>query len=108
MQVGIPLEEVFSYVSDKLALGDTLDFELRLAGQGAIKKALTTLRKIAGEGAREGKDFESSDLEAAKALAKFGIDALKIARMAKARDPKGSDQNDLFDVADPWKLKAME
>lgn len=109
-QCGIPIGEVFQYVSSRMAQVDTLNFELRLIGQGAIKNALTKLTELAQDGAREGKDFESTDLEAAKTLAKFGIDALKLARAGLA-PPKGDEpeKTDLFDAAaNPWKLKQVE
>jgi hypothetical protein len=103
---------------------DTLNFELRIVGQSAIKKALTKLRKIAGgdqrvssvsvsEGggkATKSKTMAADDLEAAKALAKFGIDALKLARTGVPRDP-GAGKKDLFDdaeTANPWDLRKIE
>ena len=123
--MGIPLDEVFNYVSGKMKQVDTLNFELRLAGQGALKRALTKLSKLAagGQRAAESKEiglgpngpkgtiekFVSDDLEAAKALAKFGIDALKLAKAGlapKSDDPKS--QPDLFDSSDPWKLKKID
>jgi hypothetical protein len=124
VQLGIPIEEVFSHVSAKLSEIDTLNFELRLAGQGAIKKALRKLSKLASgdqrvsgtlflgaDGkSRESQNLVSDDLEAAKALAKFGIDALKLARSGKiARDTGDAADEDLFDRStNPWDLKKIE
>ncbi len=108
VQSGIPMEEVLARVSKNMAEVDSLNFQLRLVGQDALKNALTKLTALAGGLAREGKDFESTDLEAAKALAKFGIDALKLSKSGGARrDDDG--ERDLFDAAaDPWKLKKIE
>ncbi len=110
VQCGIPLSDVFNYVNEKMAQIDTLNFELRLIGQGALKKALTKLTELAGESARAGKDFESTDLLAARELAKLAVDALKLSRSGVAgtkREDAGAD--DLFDRApDPWKLKKIE
>lgn len=115
-QAGIPIEEVFSYISKKMAEIDTLNFELRLVGQAAVKKALTKLSKLArGEqrmsGQSMGNQSESwagDDLEAAKALAKLGVDALKLSRAGSTVQKEPTDP-DLFDAApDPWKLKKVE
>lgn len=109
VQLGIPLEEVFSHVSEKLSEIDTLNFELRLVGQGNLKKALTKLRKLASENVREGKDFESTDFMAAQALGKLAIEALKLSKSGKGARDAGGGQPDLFDVAeDPWALKKIE
>lgn len=109
VQLGIPIDEVFTYISGKLSEIDTLDFELRLVGQRAIKNALTKLTSLAKGDAREGKDFESTDLEAAKALAKLGVDALKMARTSKAKKTGSDGQPDLFDSSqDQWQLKKIE
>lgn len=123
IQCGIPVEEVFSFVSSKLSEIDTLNFELRLVGQNAIKRSLTKLSKLAAGDQRardtveygdDGKPIRSTsfgpdDLEAAKALAKFGMDALKLSKSRSLEDKKTGEQQDLFDRAtDPWKLKAVE
>lgn len=109
IQCGIPMEEVFAHVSELAAQVDTLNFELRRVGQGAIKNALDKLTKLASGDPREGKDFESTDLEAAKALAKFGIDALRLSRAGGVAKEGGGDsgEQDLFDAANPWKLKTI-
>jgi hypothetical protein len=124
-QAGIPLGEVYQYVEDRSITIDTLNFELRLAGQRAIRKALTKLSKLATGGQRPTETSEtvkgdgyselttekltSDDLEAAKALAKFGIDALKLARSGGAKDDSGGKQTDLFDKQpNPWSLKDIE
>lgn len=109
-QMGVPLDEVFSYISDKLSKVDALDFQLRKMGQAAVRVALENLTKLANEPPRVGKDFESTDLEAAKALAKFGLDALKMSRSGVKGKDSGSDDDDLFDKAadNPWNLKKVE
>lgn len=108
--MGIPHEEVFSYVSERMGLVDTLNFQLRLIGQGAIKNALTKLSQLASEDVREGKNFESTDLMAAKELARLGIEALKLSRSSLGKRDEDDAQKDLFDLAnpDPWKLKKIE
>lgn len=115
-QTGIPVDEVFEYVFNGMKEVDTLNFQLRLIGQGAIKNALTKLSELAAGSERLASEtngpssvsFASVDLEAAKALAKFGIDALKLARAGNA--PRDDEiKKDLFDpTQDPWKLKKIE
>lgn len=92
---------------------DRLNFELYMRAHGAIKTALTKLKKLAGADQRVtsksagGKSigYNSDDLEAAKALAKFGIDAMRLARTVRSKDQSPGSQ-DLFDKApDPWDLK---
>lgn len=110
------MEEVFSYVSNRMTEVDRLNFELYMRAHGAIKTALTKLKNLARGGQRisskaaggKSAGFNSDDLEAAKALAKFGIDAMKLARTGGAKDRDPGDK-DLFDGApDPWELKKIE
>ena len=126
VQCGIPIEEVYQYVTDRIGKVDTLNFELRLVGQDAIKNAIKKLRTIAKGGQRACESEElcmdpmgspmktveklnSDDLEAAKALAKFGIDALKLAKAGAAPRKDEPNSPDLFDAkSDPWKLKKPE
>ncbi len=109
-EAGVPLDEVFTYISERMGLVDTLNFQLRLIGQGAIKKALTKLSTLAEGDAREGKDFESTDLMAARELARLGIESLKLSRSGLSKRGEGDAQKDLFDLADsdPWNLKKVE
>lgn len=122
VQCGIPIEEVYQYVTDKMSQVDTLNWELRLKGQEALQHALKKLTKLAqgkqrissqsesmGPGMNSSTGYAADDLEAAKALAKFGIDALKLANIGKAPKEKERDgQPDLFENADPWRLKQPE
>lgn len=57
-----------------------------------------------------GQSLASDDLEAAKALAKFGIDALRLSKSGLTQEDKDSQvKRDLFDIShDPWKLKKIE
>lgn len=113
------MEEVFTYVSERMADVDTLNFQLRLVGQGALKSALKKLHALAQGQDRlsshssgdTSESFASVDLEAAKALAKFGIDALKMAKSGlPEKDDDSNVRKDLFELAapDPWKLKKID
>ncbi len=105
----MPLDEVLSYVSEKMEEVDTFNLEMRRAGQKALKKALTRLSYLCSGGPREGKDFESTDLMAATALARLSIDTLKLARAGVIK--KDASSPDLFDAAasaNPWNLKKIE
>ncbi len=74
-----------------------------------MRKALTRLTELAEQGAREGKDFESTDLIAAQALAKLAIESLKLSKTGSLKDAGDGEQKDLFDLSqDPWKLKKVE
>jgi hypothetical protein len=122
-ECGIPLEEVFQYITDRSAKVDTMNFELRMFAQGAVKNAMAKLSKLAEGEQRvrsqtdfddEGKPVHSKtmgpdDLEAAKTLARFALDALKLARVGGA--PRSDSPEDLFDKSaddNPWALKKVE
>lgn len=120
------MSEIYQYIKEKMGEVDTLNFELRRVGQEAIKEALTKLIELASGGQRPSETCEisfgeegpekkieklvSDDLEAAKALAKFGVDALKLARSGRAPRDSDSGQTDLFDgdINGPWQLKKIE
>ncbi len=117
------MDEVFLRITERSAQVDTLNFELRCVGQEAIKNALTKLSTLAsgeqrvsgtvsidGTGkARESESLVSDDLEAAKALAKFGLDALKLAKVGGAKADAPPSDPDLFDAtANPWLLRKIE
>lgn len=110
MACGIPLDEVYSYINSGLDRANAANWQLYQMAQESLKKSLKKLGELARGGEREGKHFESTDLEAAKALAKFAIDALKLARAGAAAKPDGKGQPDLFDSpgANPWDLKKTE
>lgn len=108
-QAGIPLEEVFAYVTARLGKVDTINWQLRLIGQESLEKSLKKLQKLANGGARIGLNFESTDLEAAKALAKIAMEAIKLSMKGGAgRDADTAAQKDLFEAANPWDLKKIE
>lgn len=121
IECGIPLNEAVAYISDRMTAVDTLNFELRLIGQNAIKNALTKLTElsqgkqrissISNAGDNRGRKIQaltSDDLDAAKALAKFGLDALKFSRSTMPSQDN-SQEKDIFDsTRDPWKLKKIE
>ena len=87
---------------------DTLNYELRLISQKALKNSLTKLTELAAGEAREGKDFESTDLQAATVLAKIAMDAIRICKVGAASRSGDSSPQDLFDATNPWALKAIE
>lgn len=109
MQVGIPLSECKDYISVKYAELDTLNFELRKWAQTGLKTALTKLTKLANGDGRCAKDFESTDLKAAEALAKISMDALKLSASGQGVKSPQDAAKDLFDTANnPWKLNKVE
>lgn len=59
---------------------------------------------------RTSQKLVSDDLDAAKALAKLAIDALKLSKSGLTeRDADSETRKDLFDLAqDPWNLKKVE
>ncbi len=107
-RAGIPIEEVYQRVKDLSGQVDTLNYELRLISQKALKNSLTKLTELAAGDAREGKDFESTDLQAATVLAKIAMDAIRICRNGAAPRDGDKTPQDLFDATDPWKLKDIE
>lgn len=109
-QTGIPLEEVFTYVTERLGKVDTINWELRRAGQKTLQKSLRKLGKLASGEERVGKHFESTDLLAAQAMARLAIEAIKLSmRGAAPRDGERGGQPDLFDATqNPWDLKKIE
>ncbi len=106
---GIPVEEIYTYISEKLGTVDTLNWQLRLIGQAGLKNSLTKLTELAKGDARMGK-FESTDLIAATALAKVAMEAIKLSQTGKA--PRDDDKTppDLFDgkADSPWKLDEVK
>jgi hypothetical protein len=67
------------------------------------------LSKLTEGDARQGKFFESTDLIAARELARIGIEALKMSRVSGKKSDE-TVQNDLFDAAqaNPWNIKKIE
>lgn len=106
-----------------MALLDTLDFQLRLMGQEAVRQALAKLsvlaaggQRVAGRftvdadgGEKESEKYVSDDLIAARELARFGLNALKLSRGNPGKEGGGSGEPDLFDSStNPWNLKKVE
>ena len=124
-EAGIPIDEVYTYVTERYTKVNTLNFELALFAQGAIKNAMAKLIALSAGDQRirnqtdfddEGKPTHSKtlgpdDLEAAKTLARFAMEALKVAKSGAAK-PDGESPDDLFDkkkaAENPWALKKVE
>lgn len=111
-EAGIPLEEVFAYINNRLDKVDTINFQLRLISQKALKKSLDALEEIVDEGGRHygvgGGD--ATDLKAAQTLAKIALDSLKISQKGEApRKPEDKPPSDIFDLRpNPWVLNEIE
>jgi hypothetical protein len=106
--MGIELRDAQEFVSKRLEDNKLDGVFLHLAAQDAIKVGLKTLKQIAKAGVRSGLNTRDADLEAAKALVKFGLDAKKTPGAQLMRDGKGgarvSVQLDLWDTAGNWEL----
>jgi hypothetical protein len=124
-RAGIPLDEVFQYAKETMASGDAQAWALARVSQRAVQAGLERLESIAREGPRvetgNGVDEETgkivfggkihnTDLLAAQALVKLGIDAAKLATIGKISPKKALDnpEKDLFDDHNPWDLKDPE
>jgi len=110
--VGIPLSDCIDYIKKKEENYRTLDYELKKAGQEALKNALTKLTELAMGRPRytEGEEkLESTDLLAARELARTAIATIKLSKDSATRS-KDDGQKDLFDSSgdDPWILKTIE
>lgn len=121
--MGIPLEEAQSWAEKRLLNGDATSYQMRAVGQRALAKAVACLERLVDEGPRysettydekTGKPSSSrtpisTDLDAAKTLAKLASDSLKASGIA-APPPAGkgarlSVQLDLWDNPGNWSLK---
>lgn len=104
---GIPINECNDYLNKKAKEFNSLNYELRKAGQEALRQALTKLTELANGDAREGKFFESTDLLAARELARTAIAALRLSKTEPVeKEPKPGEQGE-FDFG-PWDLKAID
>lgn len=117
-QLGIPVEEAIKIATDRLEKRDLVSFELKLVAEKSLQVALEKLITIAQGDQRISSEsngpgtltsYNSDDLDAAKALAKLAIDALKLGfgpPKVNVKTGKGSSvQLDLWDVYGPWSLK---
>lgn len=109
VEAGIPLDEVLAHISEELAKVDPVNMSLRLMGQKALKNGLTKLTKLASGQERIGKNFESTDLLAARELVRASLVAIKMSQTGNAPRDAGPSQRDLFDTAaaDPWDLEKV-
>ena len=105
-QTGIPLEEIYTYVNERLGKFDTLNWQLRLIGQRSLEKSLDKLTKLAAGDIRLGKDLESTDLLAAKELARIAMEAIKLSQRGAAPRETDPTPGDLFDS--PWKIDQVK
>ena len=109
-QAGIPLEEIYEYINARLGKVDTINWQLRLIGQRGLEKSLTKLTELAAGDSRIGQFFESTDLLAARELARISMEAIKLSQKGAA--PRSDSENgkpDLFDsAADPWDVNKPE
>lgn len=112
---GIDLTEALKWASERLNQKGALSAELKLMAESSLQIALRKLKEIAQAQPRLGEvDPETgnvlapinTDLDAAKFLAKFSLDALKLTGAAAApaqKDPAA--RIDLFDLKGLWNLK---
>jgi hypothetical protein len=124
---GIPLEEAQRYVDKRLQNGDLETMQMRVVGRQALAKAVQHLTRIADDGPRyseteysaEGKPVRSrtpisSDVEAARMLAKLATDMMKLSGASSektampGKGAKLSVQLDLWDNPGNWRLKKPE
>jgi hypothetical protein len=101
--LGITLEEAQTYIESRLQNVSVSTFALRETANGALTTAIEKLTKLAGEAPRRtqfDQKLYNTDLDAAKALARIAIDALKVSGGTKdpAKQQSGSSQPDLWDV----------
>ena len=106
VEAGIPLEEVFDYVSGRLKAADTLDWQLRLVAGRALETSMTKLMELAEGEERFGQNFESTDLLAAKELARIALAAMKLTKASAAKQKSDTSPDD--DIFDRWKLNKMD
>lgn len=104
---GIPINECNDYLNKKAKEFNSLNYELRKVGQEALKQALMKLTELSNSNAREGKFFESTDLLAARELARTAIAVLRLSKtepVEKAEKELGQGELDFG----PWDLKTIE
>ena len=109
---GIPEAEALEYVLKAMPKPTEISYELKLLAERALEVGVNKLVTIAEEGPRYSGQFETvnnSDLIAAQALAKLGVEVLKMSVAqnpeVKARTSKATLQLDLWDSQGAWELK---
>lgn len=104
-QLGIPEEDAIKHASEQIQHVESLGFEMRQVAYGCLKESLAILKAVANEGPR---NIESSncDVDAAKALARLAMDAIKMSKTI-GNDPKAGEgaKKDLWDLLGSWRLK---
>lgn len=121
-QAGIPETEAAEYLIARLGSKPAVSGEIKILAEQALKVGLKTLIKIAEEGPRiasretdaaggsTGITPISSDYDAAQALTKFGIDAIKLLKQFDTTDSVPPKVNSAASgggafTADLWDLK---
>lgn len=120
---GVTLEEAVEYAKTRLKHKEGIALELKLVAEGCLQTSLEILTKIAKAGPRTAvTDVDpesgavskseplSTDLDAAKALARLSIDTLKLAVKERIPDAQGEGKkrggiSDLFDIMGLWQLR---
>lgn len=116
-EAGISDDEVSAYITKRLGTKEGASVELKLIAEKAIQKGLETLIKIAGDGPRfavsdgqgGGSTPINSDLDAAKALTRLGIDAIKLSKQSNESKSSASGASSPGTVnvfGDLWDLRA--
>lgn len=121
LETGIPLEEAKAYIEKRReSAKETEDDALLLFSNEALQTALKTLKRAANdqermssEGFGEGRytSYATTDVEAAKALLKAGLDARRMLEKKKSSaklGPMAQGIVDLFDATSPWSFKKPE
>lgn len=113
-ETGVDIEAAKVWLESQRSHRDFDDDTLRIAAAEALHHGISKLTKASSEDRRISSEnlgatqtsWADTDLEAAKVLLKFALDARKllaVKRGVKERMPDG--QPDLFDTADPWTFK---
>lgn len=113
LEAGVTIQEAQSYLAERRVNAPFDDDSLRLVAAEALHHGVAKLIAAAQAGPRTASEkvetgataYESSDIDAAKALVRFALDAKKLIKGTSVTAKK--EQKDLFDIADkgPWKLK---
>lgn len=105
---GIPMQEIVERAKEAMRNGEATAWQLKIIAQRSIQKGMETLESITNEGCRTGNGLYNTDLDAAIALTKLGIETMKLYMkypVIKENAKTGEAIRDLFDMMNPWKLK---